>query len=107
MPRKKSEKTQRREKLLTVFQQLDNVGQSFTIRYVEKLLELQELEAFANRITENRESGVEACSFCGKAKEDTGTLIAGVGNVYICDDCVKTCTELLAEKGASHHDERG
>ena len=35
------------------------------------------------------------CSFCGK-REGQGQLIAGPG-VYICSDCVKTCSELLSE----------
>ena len=35
------------------------------------------------------------CSFCGK-REGQAQLIAGPG-VYICSDCVKTCSELLGE----------
>ena len=35
------------------------------------------------------------CSFCGK-REGQAQLIAGPG-VYICSDCVKTCSELLSE----------
>ena len=35
------------------------------------------------------------CSFCGK-REGQVQLIAGPG-VYICSDCVKTCSELLSE----------
>ena len=34
-----------------------------------------------------------SCSFCGK-REHEARLIAGPG-VYICSDCVRTCTELL------------
>lgn len=36
------------------------------------------------------------CSFCGKAKDEVNKLIAGQG-VYICDECVKICNEILAE----------
>jgi len=35
------------------------------------------------------------CSFCGK-RENQARLIAGPG-VYICSDCVQTCSELLRE----------
>ena len=35
------------------------------------------------------------CSFCGK-REGQAQLIAGPG-VYICSDCVRTCSELLSE----------
>lgn len=102
MPRKKSDQTKRREEMLETFRKLDAVGQTFALRYAEKLLELQELEARVNRINENRATGKEACSFCGKAKENTGFLMAGPSDVYICDDCVKLCTELIEEaKGES------
>jgi ATP-dependent Clp protease ATP-binding subunit ClpX len=41
------------------------------------------------------------CSFCGKSKDAVRKLIAGPG-VYICDDCVALCDEILAEE---HSDE--
>jgi len=37
-----------------------------------------------------------ACSFCGKSQEQVKKLIAGP-RVYICDECVDLCTEILAE----------
>ncbi|MDD2466458.1 MAG: ATP-dependent Clp protease ATP-binding subunit ClpX [Desulfobulbus sp.] len=36
------------------------------------------------------------CSFCGKGQEEVGKLIAGP-NVYICDECVGLCNEIMAE----------
>ena len=36
------------------------------------------------------------CSFCGKSAEYARRLIAGPG-VYICDECVKVCGQILAE----------
>ena len=42
-----------------------------------------------------------SCSFCGK-REHEARLIAGPG-VYICSDCVQTCTELLHEDEVSDH----
>jgi ATP-dependent Clp protease ATP-binding subunit ClpX len=36
------------------------------------------------------------CSFCGKSQDAVKKLIAGPA-VYICDACVKTCSELLHE----------
>ncbi|MBI5529768.1 MAG: ATP-dependent Clp protease ATP-binding subunit ClpX [Deltaproteobacteria bacterium] len=35
------------------------------------------------------------CSFCGKSQRDVKKLIAGP-NVYICDDCVRACNEIIA-----------
>ena len=40
------------------------------------------------------------CSFCGKRESQAGRLIAGPG-VYICSDCVKACSDLLAEEMAA------
>ncbi len=38
------------------------------------------------------------CSFCNKGKEDVRRkLIAGAPEVYICDECVELCNEILAE----------
>ena len=37
------------------------------------------------------------CSFCGKAKNETKTLIAGPDGVAICDECVEICTSMLEE----------
>lgn len=38
------------------------------------------------------------CSFCGKTQEQTRRLIAGPGGVYICDECVELCTEIIVEE---------
>ena len=37
------------------------------------------------------------CSFCGKSQEQVRKLIAGPG-VYICDECVELCNEILEEE---------
>jgi ATP-dependent Clp protease ATP-binding subunit ClpX len=34
------------------------------------------------------------CSFCGKSQESVHRIIAGPG-VYICDECIKVCTNIL------------
>jgi ATP-dependent Clp protease ATP-binding subunit ClpX len=38
------------------------------------------------------------CSFCGKSQEQVRRLIAGPGSVYICDECVELCHEILEEE---------
>jgi ATP-dependent Clp protease ATP-binding subunit ClpX len=40
---------------------------------------------------------VKKCSFCGKTHEQVHKLIAGLG-VYICDECVLLCNEILEEE---------
>ena len=38
------------------------------------------------------------CSFCGKSQELVSRLIAGPGGVYICDECVELCREIIEEE---------
>jgi ATP-dependent Clp protease ATP-binding subunit ClpX len=42
------------------------------------------------------------CSFCGKSQEKVRKLIAGPG-VYICDECVELCNEILDEELLESH----
>ena len=44
------------------------------------------------------------CSFCGKRENQAQRLIAGPG-VYICNECVQACSELLRDEIV--YDERG
>lgn len=37
------------------------------------------------------------CSFCGKTQDEVQKLIAGPG-VYICDECVELCSDMLYEE---------
>ncbi|MFN8558885.1 MAG: ATP-dependent Clp protease ATP-binding subunit ClpX [Dehalococcoidia bacterium] len=49
----------------------------------------------------NRSSRVQYhCSFCGKNQDQVKRLIAGPGAVYICDECVELCREIINEEAA-------
>lgn len=37
-----------------------------------------------------------SCSFCGKSQEEVNKLVAGP-NVYICDECIDLCTEIVQD----------
>ncbi len=37
------------------------------------------------------------CSFCRRSEDRVGRLIAGPG-VYICDECVELCNEILDQE---------
>ena len=37
----------------------------------------------------------EKCSFCNKTRKDTYLLISGNVGVFICDDCVRFCVEMV------------
>jgi len=38
------------------------------------------------------------CSFCNKTQDQVRKLIAGPNNVYICDECVEICSEIVEEE---------
>jgi ATP-dependent Clp protease ATP-binding subunit ClpX len=49
-------------------------------------------------------SGNLICSFCGKTQDEVRKLVAGP-SVYICDECVELCNDILTEEldeGGSH-----
>ncbi|HPV02190.1 MAG TPA: ClpX C4-type zinc finger protein, partial [Clostridiales bacterium] len=37
------------------------------------------------------------CSFCGKTQDQVKRLVAGPG-VYICDECIELCSEIIEEE---------
>ncbi|SJZ68316.1 ATP-dependent Clp protease ATP-binding subunit ClpX [Selenihalanaerobacter shriftii] len=43
------------------------------------------------------EKGQLKCSFCGKVQDQVQKLVAGPG-VYICDECIELCTEIIEEE---------
>ncbi|MFT4125612.1 MAG: ATP-dependent Clp protease ATP-binding subunit ClpX [Gordonia sp. (in: high G+C Gram-positive bacteria)] len=43
------------------------------------------------------------CSFCGKSQKQVKKLIAGPG-VYICDECIDLCNEIIEEELAENSD---
>lgn len=53
----------------------------------------------------NDEKGQLKCSFCGKTQDQVRKLVAGPG-VYICDECIELCTEIVEEElGTEEEDE--
>ena len=43
------------------------------------------------------DSDLLKCSFCGKSQKQVKKLIAGPG-VYICDECIDLCNEIIEEE---------
>ena len=41
------------------------------------------------------------CSFCGKTQDQVRRLVAGP-NVYICDECIELCQEIISEEFATN-----
>src|SRR6202042_1343671 len=46
-----------------------------------------------------------SCSFCGKSQREVRKLIAGP-TVYICDECIRLCTEIIEEESERENGER-
>ena len=38
------------------------------------------------------------CSFCNKTQDQVKKMIAGPGSVYICDECVDVCADIIEEE---------
>ena len=45
----------------------------------------------------NTTTGKIRCSFCGKTQDEVKKLIAGPNGVYICNDCIEICSDILDE----------
>ncbi len=53
-----------------------------------------------------KNSGVDVrCSFCNKTQEQVRKLIAGPAGVYICDECIDICADILEEEFEDNHEE--
>lgn len=48
----------------------------------------------ATKMNENK----VRCSFCGKTQDQVRKLIAGPGGIYICDECVDICADIIEEE---------
>jgi len=47
-----------------------------------------------------------SCSFCGKSQKEVKKLIAGP-TVYICDECIELCNDIIAEEYGQEASSRG
>ncbi|MCL2609857.1 MAG: ATP-dependent Clp protease ATP-binding subunit ClpX, partial [Treponema sp.] len=52
------------------------------------------------RLRNNRASNERICSFCGKSADMARRLIAGPDNIFICDECVEVCRQILIDEDA-------
>ncbi|MBR2835039.1 MAG: ATP-dependent Clp protease ATP-binding subunit ClpX [Coriobacteriales bacterium] len=54
---------------------------------------------------DNDNSNLNAyCSFCGRSQDQVAQMIQGPGDVYICDECIEACKEILDEHNAPESD---
>ncbi|MCT3555674.1 ATP-dependent Clp protease ATP-binding subunit ClpX [Lentilactobacillus buchneri] len=50
-----------------------------------------------NLFEDNESSGPITCSFCGKTQDQVKKIVAGPG-VYICNECIDLCKEIIDEE---------
>ena len=57
----------------------------------------------------NDEKKVLRCSFCNKTQDQVRKLIAGPKgkNVYICDECIDICSEIIEEEFEQYAEDSG
>ena len=46
-------------------------------------------------------SDIQVCSFCKRTQEEVNRLIAGPDQVFICDECVDLCRDILEEDNSA------
>lgn len=56
-------------------------------------------QSWWQRLTGSNAEATRGCSFCGKAPDSVGQLIAGP-SVYICDGCIEAAALTVEDKGA-------
>lgn len=54
-------------------------------------------KAWKRSAVENGNGKGLACSFCGKKEDAVGKLIAGP-KVFICNECIELCNEILSDE---------
>lgn len=46
------------------------------------------------------------CSFCGKPQTDVKKIIAGPAGIFICNECIKVCEDIISSEDYQENDER-
>ena len=61
----------------------------------------QSFQPISERVSMSSKPDSRKCSFCGKTVDKVGKLIAGPGDVFICDQCVGICYDLVMQEKTS------
>jgi ATP-dependent Clp protease ATP-binding subunit ClpC len=64
----------------------------------------ERLAAVLSRTKAGKSASDLSCSFCGKHEDQVAKLVAGPG-VYICDECIRLCQEILDEEAPPPEEE--
>ena len=85
----------------------------FTIQVINERIESDDVCFDLRPASDKRRTGMAGrigeqkirCSFCNKSEDQVRKLIAGPNGVYICDDCVEICGEIIEEELAEDYGE--
>ena len=76
---------------------LEDVGRQFEV--TRKRIREIEAKALRKLKAKNEKEQNQNCSFCGKSINDAVRMVKSeINNVYICNECIKTCGDLLDER---------
>ena len=45
-----------------------------------------------------KHEGIYCCSFCGKSEAQVRKLLSGPNGIFICDECIELCAEIMEEE---------
>jgi len=92
-----SESDNLKQRMIRLYDSLDVMNRLAIREYLNLIQRKEEIEK-AVRGLESIPEGDIYCSFCGKSKEEVLKLVAAEHkNVFICDECIDLCAELLDE----------
>ncbi|MBR4528719.1 MAG: ClpX C4-type zinc finger protein [Lachnospiraceae bacterium] len=98
------------ESVYMKYKQLKKVNKAKLTSYLERLIELQQVEDelsedLSERKRRHEEAMLEAinamgdevaCSFCGKKKSEGTNIVTSPAGACICEECVALCGDIFA-----------
>ena len=51
----------------------------------------------------NNDESKMYCAFCGRPYNAVDKLIKGMGDIYICNDCVALCSSIISGEDDTEH----
>lgn len=86
-----------RQRMIDAYDRLDVMNRLALREYIDLLETKDYMERQLKKISELPE-GTICCSFCGKEQDKVKKMVAGPNNVFICDDCIDICSEIMEEE---------
>ncbi len=97
------------ETLLRDYGKLSKQHKSKAEKYIKNLLRLQKADKALSKAAADVEKELRKieppelpktirCSFCGKTEHKCRKLVDGPNNVFICDECIGICDEIMDDK---------